>query len=320
MLETLTGITGTADQHAHLRHLAYRASNTRIRFRISANYGGDDELLQGRPGAIDAACTPQTGSIGDRLWYDTDGDGAQDSGEPGLSGMTVELLNSGGTVIATKTTDSNGIYTFTSLAAGTYTVRVVDLDLPGRRPGTHLRPRRHGHRPYRRGHPQRPVRPAPTSTSATAARGPLGDRVWNDADGDGIQDAGEPGINGVTVRLFLGTTEVATHVTAGNGNYTFTNLPETTYTVRIDTATLPAGMTPTYDLDGTGSPHQATSPDRQPHRRRLRLPHPAGLLHGGLLQGPLHHRELLEQRRHSELDRRVDRVATSRGRASAAAT
>ncbi len=27
----------------------------------------------------------------------------------------------------------------------------------------------------------------------------VGDRVWNDADGDGVQDAGEAGINGVTV-------------------------------------------------------------------------------------------------------------------------
>ena len=86
----------------------------------------------------------------------------------------------------------------------------------------------------------------------------LGDRVWNDADGDGTQDSGEAGINGVTVRLFLGSVEVFSTVTAGNGNYSFPNLPETTFTVRIDTATLPAGMTPTYDLDGVGTPHQTT--------------------------------------------------------------
>jgi hypothetical protein len=32
-------------------------------------------------------------------------------------------------------------------------------------------------------------------------RGKLGDRVWNDLDADGIQDPGEPGIEGVLVQL-----------------------------------------------------------------------------------------------------------------------
>ncbi|MCB9296615.1 MAG: hypothetical protein H6559_26400 [Lewinellaceae bacterium] len=30
----------------------------------------------------------------------------------------------------------------------------------------------------------------------------IGDFVWQDTDGDGIQDAGEPGIPGVTVNLY----------------------------------------------------------------------------------------------------------------------
>ena len=30
----------------------------------------------------------------------------------------------------------------------------------------------------------------------------LGDRVWIDANGNGLQDAGEPGINGITIKLF----------------------------------------------------------------------------------------------------------------------
>ena len=197
------------------------------------------------------------GSIGNRLWYDADADGVQDFGEPGLAGTTVELLDGGGAVIATTTTDSNGVYTFTGLAAGSYTVRVVASTLPagGLAPTYDL---------DGTGTPHTAAVTLNSGQTRTDVdfgyRGTrsLGDRVWKDLDGDGVQEAGEPGINGVTVRLFLGSTEIASTVTAGDGNYSFTNLPELTYTVKINSATLPAGMTPTYDLDGTGTPHQAT--------------------------------------------------------------
>jgi len=51
----------------------------------------------------------------------------------------------------------------------------------------------------------------------------LGDLVWNDLDNDGIQDKGEPGLQGVTVRLLNesgGTLETAT--TDSSGYYSFT--------------------------------------------------------------------------------------------------
>lgn len=63
-----------------------------------------------------------TGKIGSFVWKDSDGDGVQDGGELGLQGVTVQLKNSSGVVIATDITDSSGEYEFTGLAAGTYTV------------------------------------------------------------------------------------------------------------------------------------------------------------------------------------------------------
>jgi hypothetical protein len=54
----------------------------------------------------------------------------------------------------------------------------------------------------------------------------IGNRVWNDTDSDGIQDAGEAGISGVTVQLCLTsapTTPIATATTDGNGNYYFSS-------------------------------------------------------------------------------------------------
>ncbi len=86
----------------------------------------------------------------------------------------------------------------------------------------------------------------------------LGDRVWNDADGDGVQDAGEAGLTGVTVELLNGDgTVIATTTTGADGIYTFSNLLAGSYTVRVVSSTLPAGSAPTFDLDGTATAHTA---------------------------------------------------------------
>jgi beta-glucanase (GH16 family) len=81
-------------------------------------------------------------------------------------------------------------------------------------------------------------------------------RVWEDADGDGTENGGELGINGVTVELFdhpLGQV-VDTRVTSGNGDYSFGTLLGAPYEVRVDDGTLPAGSVPTFDPDGTATP------------------------------------------------------------------
>ncbi|MCB0075758.1 MAG: hypothetical protein KDE20_30105, partial [Caldilineaceae bacterium] len=85
----------------------------------------------------------------------------------------------------------------------------------------------------------------------------LGDRVWRDDDGDGIQDAGEPGIPGLTVTLTgndaYGDAVTRTTTTDANGNYTFEHLLPSDGTGYIVTVTTPpAGTAPSYDLDGVG--------------------------------------------------------------------
>ncbi len=56
------------------------------------------------------------------MWYDTDGDGVQDVGESGASGVLVTLSGGGLTTSEVATTNGSGNYDFTGLAAGTYTV------------------------------------------------------------------------------------------------------------------------------------------------------------------------------------------------------
>ncbi|KJK43957.1 hypothetical protein UK23_31160, partial [Lentzea aerocolonigenes] len=71
----------------------------------------------------------------------------------------------------------------------------------------------------------------------------VGDRVWSDANGNGVQDNGESGVQGVPVELFRnglnGPESVGTTVTDANGMYLFSGLGAGNYFVRF---TPPAGM------------------------------------------------------------------------------
>ncbi|MFY9242697.1 MAG: SdrD B-like domain-containing protein, partial [Polaribacter sp.] len=114
---------------------------------------------------------------------------------------------------------------------------------------------------------------AKSSATLTVATGlgSIGDTVWYDTDGDGIIDAGEPGLGGATVTLDPGTpsnpSDDLTVITDVNGNYLFTDLPQGTYTVIVDVSTvtsgIPSGKTPadlvqTYDWDSIGTPNNST--------------------------------------------------------------
>lgn len=61
-------------------------------------------------------------ALGDLVWVDIDGDGAQGSDEPGVAGVQVRVLDSSDTVIGTATTDTDGVYVVDSLVAGSYRV------------------------------------------------------------------------------------------------------------------------------------------------------------------------------------------------------
>jgi len=90
---------------------------------------------------------------------------------------------------------------------------------------------------------------------APAQPATLGDRVWNDLDGDGVQESFEPGVSGV--RVYVDSNDSGTYnageptaTTASDGTYHIADLVVGTYTARVDTATLPVGLAQTYDLNG----------------------------------------------------------------------
>ncbi|MTB54014.1 SdrD B-like domain-containing protein, partial [Lewinella sp. W8] len=146
-------------------------------------------------------------SLGDFVFEDVDGDGIQDAGEPGIPNVTVNLKNEAGVVIGMTTTDGNGFYEFPNLEPGVYSVQFV---LPGGYEYTDLN--EGGDEAL-----DSDADPAMNGMTETVTLesgdnnddldaglyrpASLGDFVWQDTDGDGVQDAGEPGIENVTVNL-----------------------------------------------------------------------------------------------------------------------
>ena len=201
-------------------------------------------------------------TIGDFVWEDLDQDGIQDTGEPGVEGVTVSLLDDpSGTVVETDTTDGNGYYEFDCVPVGTYRVQ---FSLPTN----------YGFTLNDQGSSGELDSDADMTTGITThvitvdnnfgtqnnndagiiltiCGATIGDFVWHDLNGDGLQDSGEPGVSGVTVELLdnssmavLGTT-----TTDGSGFYQFTCVPIGTYRVRF---TEPSGYSFTLADQGAG--------------------------------------------------------------------
>ena len=82
--------------------------------------------------------------------------------------------------------------------------------------------------------------PAPSTAT-------LGDRVWLDLNGNGLQEPGEPGVAGLTVTLENAAGVVATTVTDGSGDYAFPGQPAATYTLETPT---PSGLVPALQKVG----------------------------------------------------------------------
>ncbi len=206
------------------------------------------------------------GSIGDDVFVDLDNDGVRDPGEPGLPGVGVTLSQPGpdgvcGTAddvaVASTVTNGDGKYLFPNLLPGDYCVTVNSADIPA---GLTLGGSFSNPLAVTVGENE-DVRDADFGYIPAAGAALIGDTVWLDADGDGVQDPGEMGIGGVTVLLkepgpdgLCGTADdvtVSSTVTTASGFYQFAVQPGT-YCVMVDETTLPAGVNV---LTGGTNPH-----------------------------------------------------------------
>ncbi|TNC08380.1 DUF4347 domain-containing protein, partial [Methylobacterium terricola] len=115
---------------------------TRIDPNTGAAIGGGKAITTDGSNAlgavIDAASwTPPTSTIGGRVFGDANTNGTSDSGEAGLRGVTVELVDdvngngqvdAGERVLATDTSAADGRYSFTGILPGQFVVRVTDTE------------------------------------------------------------------------------------------------------------------------------------------------------------------------------------------------
>jgi SdrD B-like domain/Dockerin type I domain len=199
--------------------------------------------------------------LGNFVWHDLNADGLQSDLEPGIQGATVRLLKDGVPTGALATTDPNGVYEFGGLAPGNYS---VSFDYPAG--FTIASPANVDPLDF---NDSDGVGPSLTTAQVTLAAGEfnntldqgfyklasLGNFVWNDLNGNGKQDGGEPGINGVTATLTgtngLGNAVNLSQNTAGGGAYLFSNLVPGTYKVTF--SNLPAGFVfTTQDVSANG--------------------------------------------------------------------
>jgi hypothetical protein len=203
---------------------------------------------------LDAGLVSPPNRLGDLVWVDSNRDGVQDSGEPGVPDVSVVVKNADGVQVGTATTDGNGKYVVENLPDGSFTVcfglsalPAVYADYQVTKPNageeatdSDADPATGCTEPVNLGPGNREN--LTIDAGIVSPTNKLGDYVWIDSNANGLQDTGEPGVDGVTVVLRSGDTDVATTKTGGGGKYLFDELKDGSYRVCFDVKALPAAV------------------------------------------------------------------------------
>jgi hypothetical protein len=228
------------------------------------------EISDGYPIRMDTTCIEFAATLGDTVWLDANANGIQDNAEIGVDSVIVFLYDVYGTHVRTDTTDATGHYLFEGLPPGQY----FEWFILGPHSTTHTftAPNQGGDDNIDSdvnlagvGHlATLGVRDVDLSYDAgLVAFASISDFVWEDQNGNGIQDPGEPGIEGIEVFLYDTTgTLIGTDVTDNTGFYIFDRLFPGDYYIKFVwgpewTPTLPnmgGDDTKDSDVDGTFGP------------------------------------------------------------------
>ncbi len=174
----------------------------------------------------------QAGSVSGYVSVDVPGQGKLDPSDPDfepISGVTIQLLDEQGNVVETTSTDNNGFYEFDELRPGTYSIVQVQpngfldgADVVGNVAGV-----------------QTGIAGDDRFDNVVIGSGESGTQynfcehepasikgvVYHDRNDNGIQDAGEEGIEGVLIELFDGDGNlIASVLTDADGHYCFEDL------------------------------------------------------------------------------------------------
>ncbi|MEY3419940.1 MAG: hypothetical protein RIR48_220, partial [Bacteroidota bacterium] len=148
-----------------------------------------------------------SGNINGIIWQDNNGNKFRDDSDSLLSGVVVSLFRLDGTLVSTTTSATNGTYSFTQVAFSDYYISVPQVN--------------------EKMFVLMQTNPLPNGSSVTNKYGPgttnmisvlpgstvsgvdlgyfrkisIGDFVWEDVNNNGLQDANEPGISGISISL-----------------------------------------------------------------------------------------------------------------------
>ena len=214
-------------------------------------------------GLFGQAASSELATLGDYVWFDANQNGLRDSGETGVAGVTVDLLNAAGTsTIAFTTTNASGAYLFNGVLPGAYEVKFINpmgLSFTTQTVGTNTAIDSDANATtgitapitLTAGQTNLTI-DAGLISPAQQRSGAIGDYVWFDTNGDGVQNSGETGVAGVTVDLLnaAGTSTLAVTTTNASGAYLFTGLAAGTYEVQF---IAPAADTFTTQTVGTNT-------------------------------------------------------------------
>lgn len=205
--------------------------------------------------SVPGVASAQVANIGNFVWMDSNRNGVQDSGEAGIADVTVQLWNGDRNQLLDSTlTNASGSYTLQGPTGTAIRVRAV-------LPNSQLRfsPKDAGGDDTR----DSDIFPSGSELGFTASftlasnvisitsidvgmmtplQAVLGNRVWEDFDGDGIQDTGEPGLPGVTMQLWntMMNQLLDSDVSDANGIYNVMTPEPGDYRLRVVT---PQGFT-----------------------------------------------------------------------------
>ncbi|GAA2835678.1 LPXTG-motif cell wall-anchored protein [Leucobacter komagatae] len=220
---------------------------------------GKVKATEGIDPTWDAGVVLKSYAIGDYTWIDENNNGVQDEGEEILPGVTVELIKDG-KVIDSKVTDKNGLYRFDDLPAGEYQVKFTltkeqqkEFRFTEQTAGSddaldsNANPETGLTTTIVLGDSNKNLTKDPKFGELKATEGidptwdagvirktyAIGDYTWIDANRDGIQDADEEILAGVTVELIKDGEVVKTTTTDENGRYVFDGLKTGEYQVKF---------------------------------------------------------------------------------------
>lgn len=241
---SFSGLTADTKYYIEETNLAGYASTSSDRVPVS--------LPAGSSAIINFGDVPE-GKISGIVFSDDNGNANFDDGEQGIPGVQVTIYNNDATdlvvggityapgdIITLVKTDSAGHYVVT-LPTGRYRVEEKDpLNFVSVSPNS-----------------LNVLLPSSQTVAnfADMRQGVLSGMVYNDLNGNGQLDSGEPGVNGVTLQIDAGS---PSDVTQGNGSFFFAGLADGSYSLDL---VVPTGfvVTTASSLSITVSPTSVNS-------------------------------------------------------------